>query len=206
MDIKLKCACGAVKGIAIDVTPDNGNLVVCCCNDCQAFANYLEHDDNIVDEFGGTKIYQTSQSQVKINKGHEHVRRLRLSPKGLNRWYTECCKTPIGNTVSAGIPLIGIISNFISNNDDLDSKDLDNTLDSALDIKLGPVLAYVQTQHARGTPDYPNPAKGFPIGITFRMIRKMLVWKIRGMNKPSAFFDQDGKAVVKAKILSELPQ
>jgi len=176
----------------MNVTPDNGNLVVCCCDDCQSFANYLRHDNDIVDEFGGTKIYQTSQSQLKINKGHEQLRRLRISPKGPNRWYTECCKTPIGNTMGAGIPFVGIIHNFIANNEDLDRT-------------LGPVRAYVQTRHAHGIPDYPHLAKGFPIGITLRIMRKMLVWKLRGMHKPTVFFDQEGKAVVKAKILSELP-
>lgn len=191
MDIDLKCACGAVEGVALNVTPSNGNLVVCCCSDCQAFASYLEHENGIVDEFGGTKIYQTSQSQLKISKGSEHLRRIRLSPKGLNRWYTDCCNTPIGNTLSAGIPLVGIIHNFISTTEDVDNR-------------LGPVLAHVQTKHALGTPDYPNGAEGFPVGITLRMIRKMLIWKIRGKNKPSAFFDQDGKAVIKAKVLSEL--
>jgi NAD kinase len=35
----------------------------------------------------------------------------------------------------------------------------------------------------------------FPLGITLRIIRKMLDWKIRGMHKPSAFFRADGTPV-----------
>lgn len=188
MNIKLKCSCGAVQGVALDITPANGNRVVCCCDDCQRFANHLESKEKVLDAFGGTEIFQTSQSQVKINKGQEHLRCLRLSSKGLNRWYTDCCNTPIGNTLNAGLPLIGLIHTFM--------RIQGNRINT-----LGPVRAYVQTKHALGTPTYPKPSKGFPPGITLRMIRKIAQWKIRGMNKPSAFFDDDGQPIVEPVIL-----
>jgi len=188
MDVALKCHCGAVEGVALNITPKNGNRIVCCCDDCQTFADHLNCEADILDEFGGTDIYQTSQSQIRIDKGAEHLRCLRLTSKGLNRWYTGCCNTPVGNTMSAGIPFIGVFHNFL-NIDDLGKT-------------LGPVLAYVQTQHARGTPTYPHSAQKFPLGITLRIMRKMLVWKLRGMNKPSAFFGENGKTIVEAKVLS----
>mgnify|MGYP001076112713 CR=1 FL=1 len=67
--IKLACECGKIQGEARDITPNSGNHVVCCCIDCQAFANYLDKGDTVLDECGGTRIYQTSQSQVKIGQG-----------------------------------------------------------------------------------------------------------------------------------------
>ncbi len=189
MDINLTCSCGAVKGTAINITPKNGTRVICCCDDCQAFANYLGAEEKILDAFGGTDIYQTSQSQIKINKGAEHLRCIQLTSKGLMRWYTGCCNTPVGNTMNASIPFIGIIHNFID-------------VQSNRDNTLGPVSAYVQTQYARGCPTYPHSAKKFPIGITFKIIQKIIIWRIKGMNKPSAFFNEKGQPIAKANTLA----
>lgn len=194
-DIKLECTCGKVQGVATNITPNNGNRVVCCCSDCQAFAKVLERENDVLDEFGGTDLYQTSQSQVKITQGAEHLQCLRLKPKGLLRWYTGCCNTPIGNALNAKMPFFGIVHSFMQ-------------ADVQREKTLGPVLAYVQTQDARkrATPpylDYPHHAEKFPLGITFRIIIKMLGWKFRGMGKPSAFFDDQARPVVKPRIVEE---
>ena len=184
--VALECRCGKVRGMASGITPSSGNRVVCCCSDCQAFVNELERSDTL-DQFGGSELYQTSQSQVKIVEGADQLQCLRLSPKGLLRWYTGCCNTPVANTINASMPFVGIMTGFM--------KDIDR------ESVLGPVRAYVQTQHAIGTPDYPHSALKFPLGITLRIIRKMLGWKIRGMHKPSAFFRADGTPVSKPTVL-----
>ena len=189
MDVTIRCTCGAVQGVSLNITPDNGNRVVCCCDDCQKFATHLGREADVLDEFGGTDIYQTSQSQVKMDVGTEHIRCVRLTSKGLFRWYTGCCKTPIGNTMDAGFPFIGLVHSFMNIEGDRDNA-------------LGPVRAYVQTNYARGTPTYTSPSKKFPIGIVLRMMRKMLIWKLKGMNKPSAFFKENGNLIVKPNILN----
>ncbi len=186
--INLKCKCGEVKGRATDVTPDSGTRVICCCSDCQAFAVHLERDSDTLDKFGGTEIFQVSQSQVTIQKGHDKLRSLRLTDTGLLRWYTSCCNTPVANTINANLPFVGILHTFMS------VPDRDNV--------LGPVRAVVQTQYAKGNPDYPKHAKKFPIGITLRIIRKMMVWKSKGMHKPSAFFADDGLPAAKPVVLA----
>jgi len=191
MDILLSCECGKVQGMAKNISPDNGNRVICCCDDCQAFAKYLNKEDVVLDEFGGTDIYQTSQSQVTITEGASLLRCAKLKPKGLMRWYTDCCKTSVGNAINSGMPFFGIVHTFMKHSSDRDSE-------------LGPVLDYVQLQHAKGSPDYPRGADKFPLGITLRIIKKMLVWKIQGKNKPSAFFDTDGNAVVEPTIVKPL--
>lgn len=190
MDIKLKCQCGAVAGVAINITPKNGNRLVCCCNDCQSFAQHLGRESDTLDEFGGTEIFQTSQSQVRIKKGAKHLRSLRLTPKGLTRWYTDCCNTPVANTINANFPFAGLIHTFISIKGD-------NT------PALGPVSAYVQTQHAIGTPTYPHSAKKFPLGVTLKVLRKIVGWKAKGMQKPSVFFDNEGRPVSKPTVLDD---
>ena len=180
-DVSLRCQCGTIKGTITNATPSTGTLVVCCCDDCQNFVRYLKQQANALDQFGGTKIYQTSQSQLTIQKGRDQLQCMRLTKKGTLRWYAGCCNTPIGNTINASMPFIGVIHSFFDVKDQADN--------------LGSVRAYVQTQHAIGQPDYPHSAEKFPIGITLRIIRKMLVWKIRGMHKPTVFFNANGESV-----------
>ena len=184
--LSLKCRCGTVAGYADHITPKSGNRVVCCCCDCQKFASFLDQETLTLDEFGGTDIYQTSQSQVKISQGVDKLRVMRLSETGLLRWYTDCCKTAVGNMVSAKMPLVGLIHSFV---DDVD-----------FETKLGPVRAYIQTQHAKGEPNYPHHSAKFPPGIILRMLRKMLVWKLQGKQNPSVFVGDDGRTITKPII------
>jgi len=123
-DIRLQCQCGTVQGVARECTASSGNRVVCCCDDCQTFADHLQCEMDILDEFGGTEIYQTSQSQVEISSGQEQLKSMRLKRKGLLRWYTGCCNTPVGNTMNAGMPFVGIIHNFMAFEN---SQDRENT-------------------------------------------------------------------------------
>ena len=179
--VALECRCGRVKGTATNITPSSGNRVVCCCEDCQQFARKVECSDQVLDQYGGTEIYQTSQSQVSIHEGADQLRCMRLSAKGLLRWYTGCCNTPVGNTMNASMPFVGVLVVFMK--------------DAQRESVLGPVRAYVQTQYATGQPDYPHMAEKFPLGITLRIMRKMLGWKLRGMHKPSVFFSSNGTPV-----------
>lgn len=189
VDVPLKCFCGTVQGVAKNISPDTGNRIVCYCKDCQAFARYLKHEDDILDEYGGTDIFQLTPAQVQIHQGKDQLHCIRLTPKGLYRWYTECCKTPIGNMMSAGMPFIGVVRNFIDD-------------DGALDKNLGPVLFYAFGKSATKTPPDDKNDKGFPFRIMVRAISKMIMAKIRGQHKPNAFFDDAGKPVSEPVILS----
>ena len=179
--INLKCQCGDVQGTATELSPRSSNRVVCCCSDCQAFAAFLDPDAPALDSAGGTDIYQTSQSQIKIHAGQENLRVMKLSPKGLLRFYTSCCKTPVGNAMSGALPFFGIIHTFIDVED--------------LDAALGEVQAYCQTQDAKGTVDHPKAHPKFPLALTARILSQILIWKLQGKHKPSAFFDQSGQPI-----------
>jgi len=187
--VSLSCQCGEVIGSATNVNAATGTRSVCCCSDCQAFAKYLNRESDTLDAFGGTGVFILSQSQVKLVQGHDKLQSMRLTEKGLLRWYTDCCKTPVGNTMNAKTPFISLIHPFINEPDH--------------DAVLGPVRGYIQTQDAIGEPDYPTHSAKFPLGMTLRIIRKMLVWKLKGMNKPSVFFADDGRPVVKPIIAND---
>ncbi len=73
----------AVTGTASNASPSTVSRVVCCCDDYQSFAACLNQSDAVLDQFGGTEIYQTSQSQVKVDEGIEHLRCMRLQGERL---------------------------------------------------------------------------------------------------------------------------
>ena len=186
--IPLQCRCGQVKGTAHDINPRKGLRVVCCCDSCQEFANHLGQESITLDQFGGTEVFQATQSQITVEEGQDKLHCLRLSKKGPLRWYTSCCNTPVANTVSAKMAFAGIIHTFMN---------VDNR-----DEILGPVKAYVQTQHAIGTPDYPTSSPKFPLGLIAKIIKNQLIENIKGRQTPSVFFGNDKRPRVKPIIVN----
>ena len=185
--VQLKCLCGKVTGETADINEHSGTRIHCCCDDCQAFAQYLNHEKSIVDHFGGTDIFQMPLSHLKINQGHEQIACVKLSAKGMQRWYTTCCNTPIGNTMGPKMPFIGVIHNFMANAEHRD-------------VALGKSRGYVHIKFANEK--VPENLQAKPFNITLRIILKLLLWKIKGLNNPNAFFNQDQHTIVKPNILN----
>ncbi len=190
-DISLKCACGKVKGTTHDVSAKNGLRVVCYCDDCQAFARELGQSDIALDQYGGTEIYQTAPGYVHFSEGEDQLRCLRLTKKGITRWYTACCNTPIGNTVNSNLPFVGLIHTILGDKDIRDST-------------MGPVISYVQGQYAKEGLPAERYNKAFPIGITLKIFLKILKWRITGKGYPNPFYKEDGKPISKPTIVNEL--
>ena len=94
-DLPLRCRCGAVRGVARAVSPVKVNHCFCYCDDCQAFVHFLGRAGDIFDEHGGTEITQMSQASVAFTAGTDRIAAVKLTPKGLMRWYASCCGTPI---------------------------------------------------------------------------------------------------------------
>ena len=188
VDIPLKCHCGQVRGIAHNVTPQKGIRAMCYCDDCQAFATYFKQDVTVLDEHGGTDIFQMTPSQIKFTEGGDQLRCVRLKKKGLYRWYTNCCNTPVGNTIGAGFAFIGVIHSIM---DDEGSRDQN----------LGPIRAFVQGDYAKEGLPAERYNKGFPFFTTLRVFWKLIIWRLQGKHKPSPFFDKDGKAVSKPVVM-----
>src|SRR5258706_617911 len=103
----LSCRCGAVRGSVSNAARDTVNRCICYCDDCQAFAHHLGRAD-LLDAHGGTDIVQVAPASLTFQEGAERIVGLRLKPKGLYRFYAECCKTPLGNTVTPALPFVGI--------------------------------------------------------------------------------------------------
>ncbi len=139
MSHPIRCECGALKGSVADVK--DVNRVVCYCRDCQAFAHFLGKGSAILDRLGGTDIIQTSPKNVSFTEGADVLACMRLTETGLLRWYTTCCKTPIGNTLpSYTLSFVGLVHNC------LDSSG------TTLNDVFRPIEAYVNTEYAKGDP------------------------------------------------------
>ncbi|MEM7753457.1 MAG: DUF6151 family protein [Pseudomonadota bacterium] len=89
------CVCGSVEA----ELPSAGNHLVCYCESCRGFVEQLGKGDRL-DAAGGSALFQVSPDQVRFTKGAEHLRWMKLSPKGPMRWYTACCNTPMANTLA----------------------------------------------------------------------------------------------------------
>jgi hypothetical protein len=83
------------------------NRIVCYCDDCQAYAHWLRREDGL-DAHGGSELVQVAPATLSFDRGQARIRGLRLTAKGLYRWYASCCNTPLGNTLQPGVPFVGI--------------------------------------------------------------------------------------------------
>jgi len=182
LDLQLGCQCGHTRGVASNVSPSSGFRFICYCKDCQAFARFLKRTD-VLDPAGGTDIFQIATGRVKLISGMDAMRCIRLSRKVL-RWYSDCCRTALANSAaSPGFPVVGLIHSFI------DYKTNARSLDEA----LGPPLCRVHERSALGPlpPNAPNPPS---FGVLTRRASKILGWWVRGLGRPTPFFDDRTKA------------
>jgi len=65
----------------------------------------------------------------------------------------------------------------------------------------GPRKKHVMCQFAKEGFPAEDYQKGFGLGITLRVTRKLLYWKISGQADPHPFFSADGQPVSKPKII-----
>ena len=182
LDLPLRCRCGRMRGTASNVSPSAGVRFVCYCKDCQAFARFLDRAD-VLDLAGGTDIFHMPPGRVKLTAGTDALRCLRLSSKVL-RWYTDSCRTPIANTPAGpDFPVIGMVHSF-----------MDHGADSCSRVEvLGPPLCRLYERSAVGP--LPLNAPGLPsVGVFAGRASKMLGWWVRGLGRPTPFFDDRTKA------------
>lgn len=196
-DLALACSCGQVSGVLSGASPSTGTRAVCYCDDCQAFARHLGHPEQVLDANGGTEVFQTSSARVSFTKGREHVACIRLSPKGILRWHTTCCATPIGNTsAKPGLPFVGLIHSFQRNA-------IDGTPRQQI---IGPVRGWAFQKFATGDKSaFKDKPQNLP-SLIARFIRIMAVARFRGDHRRSAFFEPNGMAPIAVPRLISLEE
>ncbi|MEM9069946.1 MAG: DUF6151 family protein [Myxococcota bacterium] len=177
MALSLQCGCGLVRGEATIVAAE-ANRVRCYCDDCQTFARHLGKHE-LLDGYGGSDIVQMTPADVRITQGAEHLRGLRLSPKGTFRWYASCCNTPFANSLSAGWAFLGLYAAMIEDFD-------------------GPEPAKINGRFSDGAPDAHPKAS---VGSILRVMLRLGTSRLRGRHRPSPVFPK-GEPISEPQILS----
>ena len=140
-EIPIRCSCGQLQGVVTDISPSNANHVVCCCVACQKYAHMLERSDEILDEHGGTEVFQISPRCLTLSSGQEQLACLQITPKkGALRFYTTCCHTPIAHTLpSLKMPFLAMNHMCVDH----------DKLTQPLEASVGPVRATVNKKFPR---------------------------------------------------------
>ena len=176
-DVELGCRCGQIHGWARGATMTGVNRAVCYCDDCQAFLHYLGRPD-LLDDHGGTDVVQVPPSMIAFDQGLERIAGMRLSDKGMYRWYSSCCKTPLGNTMTPSVPFIGMPLEIFRGAADA----------RRIDEIFGTPRVYVMGKFAIG--GAPEGSTGFPLGHIVHVLAKVLGWKFAGKSWPHPYFDK----------------
>jgi hypothetical protein len=183
----LQCRCGHLKGF-VEVTGSE-NHCLCYCKDCQAFANLLGDPKTILDEWGGSQIVQTVPASIEFTQGLEQLACVRLTDKGLLRWYARCCNTPIANTpANYKVSFAGVVCNCLEGGRESVAK------------SFGPITMCINTQSASG-PHSPAQ-KGMFKGIV-KILVALIGARVSGRYRKTPFFSVgDGTPVAVPRVLS----
>jgi len=176
--VELRCRCGGVRAVIAGVSSRTVNRVVCYCDDCQAFVHQLGRAD-LLNAKGGSDIVQVAPSTLTFVQGQDRIAGVRLSPKGLYRWYASCCNTPVGNTLTPTVPFVGIIAQAFEGGA------------SAVDDVAGPPIGAILGKYAVGEP--PAGSTGLNLSLVLRAIGKVLSWKVLGKTWPHPFFKREAR-------------
>jgi hypothetical protein len=181
IDVELQCRCGAIHGVLKNASPRTVNRAVCYCDDCQSFLHHLGRAD-LMDASGGTDIVQAAPAAISFDRGLERISGVRLSPKGMFRWYASCCKTPLGNTLAPHIPLP-----FVGMGPEIFRADK-----ARRDEMFGPSRGGYLGKFAIGEP--PPGSTGLNPRLIAHSLLRMLGWKLRRQTWPHPFFDKETRA------------
>ncbi len=182
--VELRCRCGEVRARVVDASPRTVNRVVCYCADCQAFAHQIGRAD-LLNAQGGSDIVQLAPATLTFTQGQNRIVGLRLTEKGLFRWYASCCNSPVGNTLTPGVPFVGILA---------------QGFDRATDT-FGPPVGAILGKSAIGTP--PPGSTSLNLPLLLRAIGKVLGWRLRGKAWPHPFFEKgNSEPVYPVTVLS----
>ncbi len=180
----LRCRCGALQG-HVDLNGAS-NRMVCYCQDCQAFARFLGPADQVLDAQGGSDIVQLAPHRIQITQGASHLAVMRLSSKGMLRWYAACCRTPVGNTMtSRNMPFTGLLAQCLET--------------APLEAAFGPVQGSVNTASAIGEP---KPRAFGMAGSLLRILGMVAGSRLSGRYKNTPFFTASGAPLAEPTVLS----
>lgn len=185
MSHPLQCRCGQLRGRVALSAP--AVRTICYCPDCRTFARFLPQADAILDASGGTELVATEPSAVVFEHGLDALACMSLSERGLLRWFSTCCRTPIGNTPrDRRMHYVGLVHSCLAT--------------KPLEPSFGPVRLRVNTNSATG-PVPPNRVGGWL--SLFTLLRSLGLSRITGRYRQNPFFPRDdGEPLTRPHVVS----
>jgi hypothetical protein len=146
--------------------------------------HWLERDD-LLDERGGTEVIQLARARLEITEGADQIRCVRLSKKGMHRWYAQCCRTPLGNTIP-WVPFVGLVRSAfeVPHADDAST--------------FGTVLS----SWVRAAVGGPPAGAGLTLGGLVHVTSLLASWALHGLGHPTPYFDRKNRPTVTPQILT----
>lgn len=182
---RFQCRCGTLQGEVAH--PAQGVRAVCYCRDCQAYAHVLGQPEQVLDAWGGTEVVATQARHVRFTSGTGPLACLSLSPRGLLRWYADCCHTPIANTPRDWkLPYVGLVHTCLRRPQPLEASFPGQPL-------------RVNTASAHGT-----PPPGRSIGASARfgaLALRLASARLTGRYRSTSFFDAQGGPVSGVRVV-----
>lgn len=180
----IQCKCGMLRG-QLEGTGVH-NRLICYCGDCRAFAHFLGKAAEVLDEQGGTEIVQVAQPRLRFSQGIDKLAAMRLSEKGMIRWYASCCNSPIGNIMAdQKMSFIGLIHVALDRN--------------RMDQDFGTKIALLNTDTALGET---KPKQRGLLGVIARFIWIVVTMRFSGRYKNSQLFNAKGEPRVVPLVLT----
>ncbi|WP_341713861.1 DUF6151 family protein [Erythrobacter sp.] len=173
-ELPFACKCGSVTGVIEHANPQEGDRVVCHCVDCRDLVRHLGQEARVLDDLGGTDLYQSRCARVKLQSGRDKLASLHMTEGKTLRWYASCCQSPLFNTYANGrVPYVTTL--------------LANTDADKREILLGDPIGHVFPQQATG--DASGLRELSFARLMWRFFRRMLKDLVVGDRRRSALFD-----------------
>jgi hypothetical protein len=182
------CECGLVAGEISNSDELVGLRFSCMCKDCQNYAHFLGKADQVLDKSGGTEVVAVFPKLIAFTKGFENIRGNKLTTEsGTFRWFSQCCKSPIANSMSSKAGYIGLYTQRLS----LADRE-----------SLGPIC--VRANGESGIPPLPpGTSQKFPLKWAFVTIRQIFRGRLKGLMRPNPFFDSQDLPLAPVEILKK---
>ncbi len=178
-NLGFSCSCGSLVGHITAEAQKSGLRLLCHCPDCRAAELFHQQPDPVE----GVDLFQLAPHAISITKGAEHLRLMRLGPKGLFRWYAGCCGTPFANTLAKPqLSFAGLRSDIFDNKE---------------------ALGKVKAQANIARPGKPPQNKGMA-RMVYGIFSRMLTARLSGLWRQTPFFDAEtGQPVAEPEVLSK---
>mgnify|MGYP006287799987 CR=1 FL=1 len=173
------CTCGTLRGYLASQGVRSGTHVDCFCADCRANELYHGMPDPAP---GPVDLFHMAPDGIRIEAGAAHLAAIRLSPKGMLRWYAGCCGTPIANTFAGpALPFVGLRTAVLERPE-----------------RLGPLRGHGFVPHPDGRTRHAGS-----IAVVGGLLRRALVARLTGRWRFTPFFDAAGAPAGPVRVLDE---